>query len=216
MHKSIVIADDHRLFSGALTELIQKSKRYNVIYEVENGKELTERMRIPQNIPDIILLDINMPVMDGFETAAWLKEKHPEVKVMALSMNNDEQSIVRMIRAGANGYLLKDTGPEELTRALDSLAEKGFYHSDLVTRHLINAVSGKQEANQNNIPALSERELTFLELACSELTYKEIADKMFVSLRTVDGYRENLFEKLQVKNRVGLVLYAISNKLVKL
>lgn len=215
LHHGIVIVDDHRLFSSALTELIQKSQRYEVLYEVTNGKELMERMRFAQNIPDIILLDINMPIMNGYETAVWLKKEHPEIKILALSMNNDEQSIVQMIKAGANGYVLKDVGPSELEKALDSLCEKGFYYSELVTKHLVSAVSGNEQV-KNHIPEMNERELEFLRLACSEMTYKEVADKMCVSMRTVDGYRESLFEKLEVKNRVGLVLYAIANNLVKI
>jgi two-component system invasion response regulator UvrY len=214
LHNSLVIVDDHRLFSSALSELIQKDKRYEVLYEVASGKDLIERMRLPQNIPDIILLDINMPVMDGYEIASWLKEKHPDVKVLALSMNNDEQSIVRMIRAGVRGYLLKDTGPTELNNALAILCEKGFYYSELVTHHMVNnLVNGDQQSKDIN-SLLSDREAEFLNHACSEMTYKEIADKMFLSARTIDGYREALFEKLNVKSRVGLVLYAISHKLV--
>ncbi|HTF04018.1 MAG TPA: response regulator transcription factor [Bacteroidia bacterium] len=215
MHRSIVIVDDHRLFSSALAELIGKFTRYSVLYEVQNGKELIERMKHVQNVPDIILLDINMPVMNGFETAEWLRKSHPEVRVLAVSMNDDEESVINMIRAGAHGYVLKDIGPLDLEKALECLVEKGTYYSELVTQHMASSIAGSDSAKKNDL-ALNERERAFLQWACSELTYKEIADKMCVSMRTVDGYREALFLKLEVKNRVGLVLYAIANKLVKI
>lgn len=213
MHRSIVIVDDHRLFSSALTELIGKFSRYTVLYEVRHGKELVERMKHVQNVPDIVLLDINMPVMDGYETAAWLRKTHADVRVLAVTMNDDEESVINMIRSGAHGYVLKDIGPHELEKALDCLVERGTYYSEMVTQHMANSITGsaKQE-----VSLMNEREKEFLQFACSEMTYKEIADKMNVSARTVDGYREALFEKLQVKSRVGLVLYAIGNKLVKL
>lgn len=213
LHRSIVIADDHVLFSTALSELISKSGRYEVLYTVENGKQLKERFRSAVNVPDIVLLDINMPQMDGVETAKWLSKDFAEVLVLALSMNNDEASIVGMLRNGAKGYLLKDTNANELYTALDLLCEKGFYYSELVTQHLVKAVAGNSGAAINNI---SEREMQFIQLACSEFTYKEIADQMNLSMRTIDGYRESLFQKLNVKSRVGLVMYAIANKLVKI
>jgi DNA-binding NarL/FixJ family response regulator len=214
LNQTVVIVDDHRLFSSALSELINKFQRYSVIYEVQHGKELTERMKFPQNVPDIILLDINMPVMDGFETAAWLRKNHPEVRVLALSMNSDEQSVISMIRAGAHGYVLKDIGPAELEKALDCLCDKGTYYTEMVTRHLVSSVTGGDKTKAA-LPAMNERELEFLRYACSELTYKEIADKMNVSMRTVDGYREHLFQRLDVKSRVGLVMYALANKIVQ-
>lgn len=214
MHRSIVIVDDHRLFSSALTELIGKFTRYTVLYEAQNGKELTERMKHPQNVPDIVLLDINMPVMNGFETAEWLRKSHPEVRVLAVSMNDDEESVINMIRAGAHGYVLKDIGPMELEKALDCLVEKGTYYSELVSQHMASAIAGGGSAKKDGLP-LNEREREFIQWACSELTYKEIADKMNVSMRTVDGYREALFVKFNLKSRVGLVLYAIGNELVK-
>jgi DNA-binding NarL/FixJ family response regulator len=131
-------------------------------------------------------------------------------------MNDDEESVINMIRSGAHGYVLKDIGPVELQQALDCLLERGTYYTELVTQHLVNSIAGNNGNNTKEKSLLNERESEFLRHACSELTYKEIADKMNLSLRTVDGYREALFEKLGVKSRVGLVLYAINKKLVKL
>lgn len=216
-YRSVVIVDDHKLFSSALAELIGRFDRYEVLYQVHSGRDLLDRFTSPRNIPDVVLLDINMPGMDGFETAARLREKYEDVKVLAVSMHNDEESVVRMIRAGARGYVLKDAQPDELRVALDTLCERGVYYSEMVTTHLVNAITHDRtpEALAKE-KGLTPRELEFLRYACSELTYKEIADRMNLSIRTVDGHREALFDKLEVRSRVGLVLYAISNRIVLL
>jgi DNA-binding NarL/FixJ family response regulator len=133
MNQTIAIADDHLLIAKALTGMIEKMRRFTVLYEVENGLQLTERMAVPANVPDIVLLDVSMPVMDGFETAAWLKQHFPGVLVMALSMQDDEPSLIKMIKNGARGYLLKNVHPAELEKALNTLVEKGFYYPDWVT-----------------------------------------------------------------------------------
>lgn len=203
----VVLIDDHTLFRKGLAELINSFPGYRVSGDYDHGldfqKKLTEGI-----LPDIALLDINMPEMGGYETASWLKEFYPQIRIMALSMNGHEQSILRMIQAGARGYILKDADPSELNLALDQLVHKGCYHSELVSTTLLNNCQQQGPGN------LSEKEIHFLELACSELTYKEIADQMHLAPRTIDGYREALFEKLQVRSRVGLVLYAIKNGLV--
>jgi two-component system, NarL family, invasion response regulator UvrY len=216
-HRSVVIVDDHKLFSSALAELVGRFDRYEVLYQVHSGRDLLDRFSSPRNIPDVVLLDINMPGMDGFETAARLREKYEDVKVLAVSMHNDEESVVRMIRAGARGYVLKDAQPEELRIALDTLCERGVYYSEMVTSHLVNAIThDRTPETLAKEKGLTPRELEFLKYACSELTYKEIADRMSLSIRTVDGHREALFDKLEVRSRVGLVLYAISNRIVLL
>ncbi len=213
----VVIVDDHKLFRKGMAGLLGNFKNCNVLYEANNGEELTRHISA-KNCPDIVILDINMPVMDGYETATWLKKNFPKMKILALSMNDSEEAIIKMLRAGANGYILKDAEPEELQMALKEVMNKGFYHSDMVSGALINNINKETDNALKNkeLPQLNERENEFLKLACTELTYKEIADKMFVAPRTVDGYREALFEKLNVKNRVGLVLYAIKHKKVKI
>lgn len=168
-----------------------------------------------RNLPEIILLDINMPEMDGYETAAWLKSHYPEIKILVLSMYDNENSIIRMLKSGARGYILKDAEPAELKNALDAVAKKGFYYSEFVTGRLIHNINSEDDKKTiKNITDLNARELEFLKLVCSELTYKDIADKMCLSARTIDGYRDALFEKLNAKSRVGLVLYAIKNGIV--
>jgi DNA-binding NarL/FixJ family response regulator len=152
---------------------------------------------------------------DGFETALWLKNNKPEIKVLALSMYEKDTSIIRMIRNGVKGYILKAAEPSELKQALDAVIHKGFHYSPLVTGHLLHTVQKKDE-KQQAVLQLTEREIQFLKYACTELTYKQIAEKMFVSPRTVDGYRDSLFEKLNLETRVGLVIFAIRNGIVNI
>jgi DNA-binding NarL/FixJ family response regulator len=159
-----------------------------------------------------------MKQMDGFETATWLKEHHPDIKVLALSMYENENAVIGMLRLGVRGYVLKDIRKQELEQALSSLTSKGYYYTELVTGKLIHALNSLHEEKPGSplkeLVSLNQRETEFLKLACSELTYKDIADKMCLSIHTIDGYRNALFEKLNVKSRVGLVMYAIKNKIV--
>jgi DNA-binding NarL/FixJ family response regulator len=204
---TIVVVDDHMLIAKAITSIIDQLTGFTVLYEVENGSRLTERFNVPANIPDIVLLDISMPVMDGFETAAWLREHHPAVKVVALTMQGDDESLMRMIKNGAMGYLHKNIHPAELEKALNCIAENGFYYPNWATNKVLRSLAGPAE--KADTVKLTEREKEFLKYACTELTYKEIAEKMFCSPRTVESYRDMLFEKLGVKTRVALALYAV-------
>jgi two-component system, NarL family, invasion response regulator UvrY len=211
---TIVLTDDHVLLRNGLAALV-KSLGHTVLFEADNGKDLIGKMD-KKNLPEVILMDINMPEMDGYDTAQWLKENHPDIKVLALSMYDNENAIIRMLKAGAKGYILKDCEPSELKAAIDAVVSKGYYYSDLVSGKLIHAINKIEDSGSdvNTLANLNERETDFLKYACTELTYKEIADKMFVSPRTIDGYRDALFEKLHVKTRVGLVMYAIKNGIV--
>jgi DNA-binding NarL/FixJ family response regulator len=211
----VAIVDDHTLLRKGLANLIRGIETYAVLFEADNGKDFINQLQ-PRLLPDIVLLDINMPEMDGYETALWLKRNYPGIKILALSMFDNENSIIRMMKNGAKGYILKDIDPAEFRWALDSLMRKGYYYSELITSKLIHAVSQFDEPNDTpKLPTqLNHRETEFLKLVCTEMTYKEIAEKMFLSARTIDGYRDALFEKLNVKSRVGLVLYAIKNSIV--
>ena len=181
-----------------------------MLYECENGKALLEKLKAKNNIPDIVLLDISMPVMDGFETAKWLKENHPEVLIMTLSMQDDEQSVIKMIKNGANGYLLKNTHPAELEKALLKLVSDGFYYPDWASRLVFASLNEDKKLISNTVK-LTDREIEFLKYTVTEMTYKEISEKMFCSPRTVESYRDSLFEKLELKTRVGLAVYALKN-----
>jgi DNA-binding NarL/FixJ family response regulator len=211
----VAIVDDHQLVAKAISGLIQKLENYDVMYEAESGKELMRHFKLKM-VPDIVLLDINMPDMDGYETALWLKNNYPEVKVLALSMYDKEDAIVGMLRNGARGYLLKGCRPAELKEALDAIVKKGFYYTEYVTDRLIRNLNPEKILNPVEQLGLNSREIQFIEFACSEFTYNEIADKMCVSPRTVDGYREQVFQKMGVKTRVGVVMEAIKLGLVKI
>jgi DNA-binding NarL/FixJ family response regulator len=214
MKRKVVIVDDHLLIAEALAGIIDKLRDFEVLYTAENGTVVMERFKKPQQIPDVVLLDIQMPLMDGFETAAWITRHHPEVHILALSMQDQEETIIRMVRSGARGYLLKNVHPADLELALQAITTKGYYYPDWVTHKVLLAAT--QEKNNATTIHINERELEFLTYAASDLTYKEIGDKMCCSPRTAEGYRDNLFEKLQVKSRVGLVLVALRQGLIKL
>jgi two-component system invasion response regulator UvrY len=209
---SVVLVDDHVLLRNGLAGMLKESG-YDVLFEADNGKELVKHLN-KESLPDIALLDINMPLMDGYATAAWIKANFPDIKVLALSMYDDEEAIIKMLKNGARGYILKDSHPSELKTAIESLATKGFYYSDMVTGRLMRTIMDDPGTAIRVNDKISEKEIEFLRLAATELTYKEIAERMHLSPRTIDGYRDALFEKLGIKSRVGLVLYAIKTGLV--
>jgi len=208
---TIAIVDDHLLFAGSLEKLIGSFSGFQVQFKARNGLELQRKIQVQDSLPDIILLDIKMPVMDGFETVEWLTENYPKIKVLALSMEDSEQTILRMLKGGAKGYLLKDIHPDKLHEALNEVMERGFYHSEKVAATLLSSLHPKLGEEEL---VFKENELIFLQHACSEMTYKEIAVLMNLSPKTIDGYRQDLFNKLHIKNRVGLVIYALKNNLI--
>ncbi len=209
MKYSVVIVEDHILLSQALAGLVNGFSKFKILYLCKNGRELLTRLKDPKNIPDVVLMDINMPIMNGIETTIALKEEHPDVNVLALSVEEDEKTNLKMLRAGAKGYLLKDTEKSILENALIEVQETGFYHTKDVTNLLLGSLNPKKE----NKVILKEREMEFIKHACTEKTYKEIASDMFLSPKTIEGYRDSIFEKLHLKNRTGLVIYAIKNKI---
>lgn len=215
MVHTIVIVDDHLLIAKAIASIIEQVDGYKVLYECENGKLLQERFNLKKNIPDIVLLDISMPVMDGFETATWIRENHPQVIIMALTMQGDDESLIKMVKCGAKGYLHKNVHPAELANALNMLVQKGFYYPDWATSRVLNSIATGTDEKNSSVH-LTEREKEFLTYACTELTYKQIGEKMFCSARTVESYRDAIFEKLGVKTRVALALYAVKIGLHKL
>lgn len=203
---SIGITDDHQLFLKSLSLMIESFRNFSVTVEASNGKQLIEKLSRLKSLPDIILLDVNMPEMDGPATAAYLSEHYPQIKLVALSMNNDDNTIISMIRSGTCAYLLKDMHPDVLEKALNEVAEKGYYNADVAN---INFARLLRKEKETGSLSLTEREKEFIQYACSDLTYVQIADKMNVSARTVDGYRASVFEKLNVQSRVGMALEAI-------
>jgi len=208
MIKSVVVVDDHNLLSQAIGSLVNGFDGFEMRYTCKNGQELMNKLKNPDNIPDIVLMDINMPILNGIETTILVSEEYPDVHVLALSIEEEEATILKMLRAGAKGYLMKDTKKEVLEEALHQLSKKGYYHTNTVAQILIESLHKKESQIQ-----LTERELQFLAHACTEMTYREIAEKMFLSPKTIEGYRSSIYEKINVKNRIGLVLYAIRNGL---
>jgi two-component system, NarL family, invasion response regulator UvrY len=204
----LALADDHNLFRAGVQELIDDFENMEVLFSVDNGLDMVRLLETATILPDVCLLDINMPEMNGFEVACKIKATWPGIKILAVSVYNSEFNIIGMLRAGAGGYILKDSKPDVLRKAIESLYHNGFYHSELVTGKILHQIINKP---QHEVAAtdLNRNEIQFLKHCCSEMTYKEIADVMEISHRTIDGYRDQLFHKLQIKSRTGLVLYAL-------
>ncbi len=211
----IIIADDHNLFRKGLCNIIHSmGDEYKVTGEAANGDEAIALLQKEKNPPDLAILDINMPGKDGFQTIQWMNDHCPGIKVLIVSMIEREEIILRMLKMGAKGYLSKDVETADLKRAIDAIIEKGFYYTDFMTGRLVHEL--QRTSSKSHLPQLNERETEILKLACSELTYKQIADQLFLSIKTVDTYRDNLFKKLGATSRVGLVIYAIRNGIVQL
>ena len=202
----VALTDDHAILRKGVAEILSRFDGIKVIMEAGNGKELLSKLESAEVIPDVCIIDINMPEMNGYETAAEIKKRWPEIRMLALSMYDTELNIIKMLRSGANGYVLKDNDPEDLRIAILEVYKNGFFHSELVTGRMLHILHDPATRAALDI---NEREQQFLKLCCSELTYKEIADKMYLSPRTIDGYRESLFEKLKITSRTGLVMYAM-------
>lgn len=212
----VMVVDDHQLMARGICDLVNSIPNFNVLAEARNGKELIQYIENFNNdFPDIILLDINMPIMNGFQTMEWMRKNHPEIPVLALTINDDEASVINMLRNGVKGYLLKTADADELVLAMNTILKKGFYSSEIANEKLVNSILKSNDKVVQNL-ALKARELEFLKFACTDDTYVQIADKMCLSPKTVDHYREVLFDKFGVKSRVGLVLFAIKNKLVNM
>jgi DNA-binding NarL/FixJ family response regulator len=210
----VALADDHVLLRTALASLIDNFEDCTVIIQVSNGNELTEILK-DSPLPDVILLDLNMPFMNGMETAAWLQEVHPSIHVLMLTMYDTELALIRLLQVGVKGFLKKDAHPDELKFAIQSVMQSGFYYSHNTTGKLVNLF--RRQSNNIQLISmniLSENEIEFLRLAGTELTYKEVAQQMNLNPRAVDALRDALFQKLSVKSRVGLVMYAIKHGIV--
>ena len=210
----IVIVDDHILLRSALANLINSFENIQVIFQANNGKDLMEKFS-RHEVPDVLILDLNMPDMDGYETAKWLKDHHPGVHVLMLTMYDSELTLIRLLQAGVRGFLKKDVEPNELKFAINSVMNSGYYYSTQTAGRLANLFRNSTVVNPRVQNALmSDQEVEFLKLACSDKTYKEVALAMGLSPRSVDALRDNLFMKLDVKSRVGLAMVAIRNGVV--
>lgn len=213
----VALADDHNLLRNALASLIDGFDDFRVIHQSRTGKEMINAIS-GGAVPDVAILDLNMPDMDGFETAEWLQKNFPQVQILMLTMYDSELSLIRLLQLGVKGFLKKDIHPSELKFAIRSVVESGFYYSNHTTGKLVNLFKkNKYDGSielQNKM--LTDQEADFLKLACSDLTYKEIAQKIGLNPRTIDTLRDHLFIKLDVKSRVGLAMVAIRSGIVTL
>ncbi|MCY1719735.1 response regulator transcription factor [Prolixibacteraceae bacterium Z1-6] len=214
---NIVVCDDHKLFRKGMSALLSDFDNVGEIGEAGNGVELLKLLEESETKPHLVLLDINMPEMDGIETTKYLKKQHPEIRIVVLSMEDDTQMVSFLVNEGINGYLLKNADPEELELAIRMVMKNDFYFSSSLSGAVLDSMltKGKVEGIIKKFK-FNKRELDILELICNELTAVEIAEKLSLSARTVEGYKRTLLEKSKTKNMAGLVIFAIKNKLVNI
>jgi DNA-binding NarL/FixJ family response regulator len=211
MKYEVGIVDDHQLFLKSLTMMLDSFPDFEVTVEALDGSDLMAQIVNMPRVPDIILIDVNMPGMDGEATATWLSANYPQIRLAALSTTDTHNTIISMIKAGCCSYLLKNTHPTDLEKALLEIGSKGYYNADVLNFNL----ARYHESDKEDV-AISPKELLFLPYVCTDLTYKEIAVKMGLSERTIDGYRESLFLKFNVRSRTGLAMIVVRRKLVDL
>jgi len=212
----IVVADDHKLFRKGIIALLEDFDFIGQINEASNGLELIELLEKMGNRPDVILLDLRMPVMDGVEAQQRIRKLYPDIKVIIVTMEDDEQFILHLINEGVNGYLLKNADPDEVELAIQKVVEKGFYFSEDISKLVMKGLVGKDKHDMSIVLDLNEREVEILKLICKEFTAAEIADKLNLSVRTIEGYRQKLLDKSGAKNMAGLVVFAIKHNLFHL
>lgn len=212
----LAIADDHPLFRKGLATEIEEFDGVELIIQASNGKELIEK--IEKQKPDVILMDLKMPDMDGVKATAYIKEKWPDIKIIVLTMYDGECTIANLMKKGANGYLVKNTEPEEIKNAIYTVMEKGNFYCDTVSEAMHKRLSDLKELKPalDYVSNLSENELKVLELICHGFTTSDIAGKMNLGFKTIEGYRTKLHEKCCVKNTAQLVIFALENDLVDL
>ena len=216
--KNIVLVDDHVIIRNGLKELIEKLGDYQVTEQFDNGSELLSALPL-KPVPDLIILDISMPQMSGDELMQEFRNKSIAIPVLILTLNQNEALIVKLFRLGARGYLPKNCNAQTLQAALEEIFRTGYYHNEFLTLSLtIDSIVPKKTEQEHLLEQLTLREREFLKLVCheKEYTYEQIADKMSVQHRTVDGYRESIFQKFNIKSKTGLVLFILKHKLFDL
>jgi DNA-binding NarL/FixJ family response regulator len=216
---NIVIADDEQLFRSGIRFILEREPNFNISFEAENGENLLDFLRTTKEFPDIILMDLNMPEMNGVEATKIIHKTHPNIKVVVLTSYNSKSFITNMIDVGASSYLVKNTSPKMVVHTINEVHKKGFYYDEkvlsIINENIISS-SGKRIKNDLEQNLLSKREIDVLELICAQKTTVEIADKLFISPRTVEGHRNNLLLKTKSKNVAGLVIYGIQKKLIEI
>lgn len=221
-----IITDDHKIFRHGLKYALNDDPEIQNVGEAENGKELLELLKTAQ--PDVVLLDLKMPVMDGIEAVKQIRPLYPDVRILMLTSHDDEHFILHLIELGANGYLIKNAEPSEIKKAIHSVYNHGFYFNELMNNAMLKKLASvsnqeKLQTNPDKTPAdkmtipvkLNDRETEVLKGICNELTTAQIAEQLYLSPRTIEGIRTTLIDKLGVKNVAGLVVYAIKNGIVE-
>lgn len=210
----IALADDQLLFRKGLASLLNSFANIELLYEAGNGEALLNLIKTSGQVPDIVMLDLNMPVLNGIETTQALKQLYPDIRIIVLSVHNEEKFIIRMLELGINGYLFKESEPAEVEEAIHAVMKNDFYMNDQMLKAMRNSLSHKKEKVSLDAPlVLTLREKEILNLICKECTAAEIADKLSISVRTVEGHRNNLMQKTGARNVVGLVVYAMKHNL---
>ncbi|MBK7289931.1 MAG: response regulator transcription factor [Chitinophagaceae bacterium] len=210
----IAIADDYKIYRDGLKVALSTDENLKVIFEADNGEELMKGLETIS--PNVIIMDLKMPIMDGMEATKEVRKKYPSIKVLVVTMYDDDKFIIHLMENGANGYLLKNTEPDEIRKSIYSVHENGYYFNDIVNKALLKKLvlknNLKPSFNQN--VELTEREVEVLKLICEEKTAAEIAKDIFLSPRSVEGIRQRLIEKVGVRNTAGLVMFAVKNNMV--
>lgn len=214
----IALVDDHDLFLQGMSALLAPIAHLEVLYKAENGQVFLDLLNEGAELPDIVLLDLKMPVLDGIETLKIVKQEYPSIKVIILSMHQEEQFILHLVELDANGYLLKNSTITEVLQAIDAVNTKTYYYDDFLTQIMRKGLMSKkrEKVSVSETIDLSKRELEILDLICQQHTASEIADKLFLSRRTIEGYKKDLLAKMGVRNTAGLIVYCLKNKLVQL
>jgi len=216
--KKVALVDDHDLFRKGLTSLLKEFEEIDVTMQAVNGKDFFDQLAklAPGKHPNIVLLDIQMPVMDGIQTTIMLRKKYPDIKIVMLTMHNEEQLIYSLMEKGANGFLEKNTDIEIVVDAIYSVLEKGYYFNDYISKAMVKGATNQHKASRYTaMSPLTEREIDVVRLICKQKTIREIAEELALSPRTIDSYRENIFVKTGAKNIVGIALYAIEHNLLE-
>jgi two-component system invasion response regulator UvrY len=211
---TIVLVDDHVVMRNGLKEIIELMGNYKIIAQYNNGRQLADDIPF-KKVPDLIIMDLTMPIMDGRQTLEWLKDNDHSYRILILTVNTPDSTIISLYKLGVRGYLEKNCSARELQRAIDNIIESGYHHNEFLARALQEDDKPKIDEREQMLKKMTRRELDFMQLVChdDEYTYDQMADKLNVSRRTVDGYREALFEKFNIKSKTGLVLFAIRHKI---
>ena len=208
----VFLADDHKIVRVGLRGMLSLQSDMTVVGEAENGHDVLDA--VGKQVIDVILMDLDMGATNGIDTTREVKALHPDIKVICITMHEEQQRIIAMLQAGASGYLLKNTGPEQLVAAIRAVVDGKSYFSPEVSVTLLNVFTKAQKPSSQSLQGLTQRETEVLRMIAQELSNQEIADRLFISVRTVDTHRRNILEKIQAKNTAGMVKYAIQHQLI--